>query len=97
MLPYALARCLKGPLLSPILPRVFLILFTYLQPIFIGTAIRFVNGASQTILGGDSGLRLVLFATVVYMGIAVRYLRVVCVFPIDLIIYYLGVGGNLPT
>jgi hypothetical protein len=72
-LPYVLARCLKGPLLLPILPRVFLILFTYLQPILIGTAIRSVNGATQTILGGDSGLRLVLFATVVYMGKAVRY------------------------
>jgi hypothetical protein len=78
-LPYALAKCLKGPFLSPIIPRLFLILFTYLQPIFIGTAIRFVNGASQTILGGDSGLRLVLFATVVYMGIAVRYLRVMSI------------------
>ncbi|KAJ5807710.1 hypothetical protein N7447_011166 [Penicillium robsamsonii] len=41
------------------------------EPIFIRTAIRFVNGASQSILGGDSGLRLMLFATTVYMGIAV--------------------------
>ena len=79
-LPYALARCLKGPFLSPILPRVFLIFFTYLQPIFIGTAMRSVNGASQATPSGDSGLRLVLFATMVYMGIAVRYLRVVSIF-----------------
>ncbi|CAI7631082.1 unnamed protein product [Penicillium glandicola] len=70
-LPCALAKCLKGPFLLPLLPRGLLILFTYLQPIFIGTAIRFVNGASQSILGGDSGLRLILFATTVYMGIAV--------------------------
>ncbi|KAJ5177772.1 uncharacterized protein N7500_000471 [Penicillium coprophilum] len=41
------------------------------EPIFIGTAIRFVNGTSQSILGGDSGPRLMLFAAAVYMGIAV--------------------------
>ncbi|KAJ5374337.1 hypothetical protein N7517_006343 [Penicillium concentricum] len=70
-LPYALAKCLKGPFLSPILPRVFLILFTYLQPIFIGKAIRFVNGTSQTILVGNSGLPLMLFAAMLYMGMAV--------------------------
>ncbi|KAJ5693613.1 hypothetical protein N7536_004025 [Penicillium majusculum] len=70
-LPYALAKCLKGALLSPIPPRLFLILFTYLQPIFIGVAIKFVNGTSDTILGANSGLRLLLFATTVYMGIAV--------------------------
>ncbi|OQD85570.1 hypothetical protein PENSOL_c099G11251 [Penicillium solitum] len=70
-LPYALAKCLKGALLSPIPPRLFLILFTYLQPIFIGFAIKFVNGTSDTILGANSGLRLLLFATTVYMGIAV--------------------------
>ncbi|KAJ5207697.1 hypothetical protein N7449_002076 [Penicillium cf. viridicatum] len=70
-LPYVLAKCLKGVLLSPILPRLFLILFTYLQPIFIGVAIKFVNGTSDTILGANSGFRLLLFATIVYMGIAV--------------------------
>ncbi|KGO74028.1 ABC transporter, integral membrane type 1 [Penicillium italicum] len=70
-LPYALAKCLKGALLSPILPRLFLILFTYLQPVFIGVAIKFVNGTSDNILGGNSGLRLLLFATILYMGIAV--------------------------
>ncbi|KAJ5409271.1 uncharacterized protein N7487_003630 [Penicillium crustosum] len=55
------------------LPRLFLILFTYLQPIFIGVAIKFVNGTgtSDTILGANSGSRLLLFATTVYMGIAV--------------------------
>lgn len=70
---YALSKSLKGPLLSPILPRLFLILFTYLQPIFIGVAIKFVNGTSDTILGTNSGLRLLLFATTVYIGIAVQY------------------------
>ncbi|CAG8906436.1 unnamed protein product [Penicillium egyptiacum] len=68
---YALARCLKVALLSPILPRLFLILFTYLQPLFIGVAIEFVNGTPHTILGENSGFRLLLFATIVYMGIAV--------------------------
>lgn len=79
-LPYALAKCLKGALLSPMLPRLFLILFTYLQPIFIGVAIKFVNGTgtSDTILGANSGSRLLLFATTVYMGIAVRYSKVIC-------------------
>lgn len=79
-LPYALSKSLKGPLLSPILPRLFLILFTYLQPIFIGVAIKFVNGTSDTILGTNSGLRLLLFATTVYIGIAVQYPKVICLF-----------------
>lgn len=70
-LPYVLAKCLKGVLLSPILPRLSLILFTYLQPIFIGVAIKFVNGTPDTILSTNSGLRLLLFATIVYMGLAV--------------------------
>ncbi|KAJ5488347.1 ABC transporter integral membrane type 1 [Penicillium expansum] len=70
-LPYALAECLKGALISPIFPRLFLILFTYLQPIFIGVAIKFVNGTSDASIYGNSGFRLLLFATILYMGIAV--------------------------
>jgi hypothetical protein len=57
-------------------------LFTYLQPIFIGTAIRYVDGTSQNILVGDNGLRVLLFAVIVYMGMAVQYQRVVPIFSV---------------
>lgn len=70
-LPYALAECLKGALISPIFPRLFLILFTYLQPVFIGVAIKFVNGTPDASIHGSSGFRLLFFATILYMGIAV--------------------------
>lgn len=94
-LPYVLAKCLKGVLLSPILPRLSLILFTYLQPIFIGVAIKFVNGTPDTILSTNSGLRLLLFATIVYMGLAVRNPIVTCFFT-SLTRDYLGISSNLP-
>ncbi|KAJ5953836.1 hypothetical protein N7501_008115 [Penicillium viridicatum] len=42
-----------------------------MQPILIEVTIKFVNGTSDTIMGANSGLRLLLFATTVYMGIAV--------------------------
>ncbi|KAJ5721180.1 ATP-binding cassette transporter [Penicillium malachiteum] len=65
-LPLLLLHSLKIAFLSPILPRLSLIVFRYLQPIFISLAINFVRNSSS----GD-GFYLVLYATVIYMGLAV--------------------------
>ncbi|RAK95436.1 putative ATP-binding cassette transporter, partial [Aspergillus ibericus CBS 121593] len=66
-LPLTLVRCLKEAFLSPIIPRLFVILFRYVQPIFMGAAIRFVKGTSSEV----SGSHLVLYAAVIYVGMAV--------------------------
>ncbi|PWY88085.1 putative ATP-binding cassette transporter [Aspergillus sclerotioniger CBS 115572] len=66
-LPVTLIRCLKDAFLSPIIPRLFVILFRYIQPIFMGAAIRFVRGPSET----DDGRQLILYAAGIYVGMAV--------------------------
>ncbi|PYI07763.1 putative ATP-binding cassette transporter [Aspergillus sclerotiicarbonarius CBS 121057] len=71
-LPSTLVRCLKDASLSPIIPRLFVILFRYVQLIFMGAAIRFVKGTPSEVTG-DSGSRLILYAVVIYVGMAVRY------------------------
>ncbi|EEA22450.1 ATP-binding cassette transporter, putative [Talaromyces marneffei ATCC 18224] len=73
-LPFMLVSCLKTAFLLPILSRMSLILFTYLQPIFIGVAINFCKGPTShtsDTTSADSGLRLVLFSAIVYLGMAV--------------------------
>lgn len=59
-------RSFQNAFLAPILPRISLIVFRYLQPILIGFAIDFVKSASS-----ETGLYLVLFAAFVYLGLAV--------------------------
>ena len=68
-LPFTLVRCLKDAFLSPIIPRLFVILFRYIQPIFMGAAIRFVRGSSEDT---DDGGWLILYAAGIYVGMAVR-------------------------
>ncbi|QGA21426.1 hypothetical protein EYB26_009136 [Talaromyces marneffei] len=73
-LPFMLVSCLKTAFLLPILSRMSLILFTYLQPIFIGVAINFCKGSTShtsDTTSVDSGLLLVLFSAIVYLGMAV--------------------------
>lgn len=65
-LPLVLMRSFQNAFLSPILPRISLIVFRYFQPILIGLAIDFVRSASS-----KTGLYLVLYAAVVYIGLAV--------------------------
>lgn len=59
-------RSFQNAFLSPIIPRICLIVFRYLQPVLIGLAIDFVRSVSS-----ETGLYLVLYAAVIYMGLAV--------------------------
>ncbi|KAJ6003250.1 ATP-binding cassette transporter [Penicillium sp. IBT 35674x] len=59
-------RSFQNPFLAPIPPRLSLIIFRYLQPILIGLAIDFVRSASS-----ETGVYLVLYAAVIYMGLAI--------------------------
>ncbi|KAJ5736201.1 ATP-binding cassette transporter [Penicillium malachiteum] len=65
-LPFVLLHSFRYAFLSPIAPRLSLIVFRYLQPIFIGIAIDFVRDSSS-----GKGSYLVGYATVIYMGLAV--------------------------
>ncbi|PYH88863.1 putative ATP-binding cassette transporter [Aspergillus ellipticus CBS 707.79] len=67
----SLARCLKPAFLSPVIPRLFVILFRYAQPVFIDVAIQYVRSSASADEVGDGGLRLVLVAGIVYMGMAI--------------------------
>lgn len=55
--------------LTPIIPRLFLIVFRYAQPILISRAI-----SHMTPLSGDSktGYTVILMAVIIYIGLAVR-------------------------
>lgn len=59
-------RSFQNAFLSPIIPRICLIVFRYLQPVLIGLAIDFVRSVSS-----ETGLYPVLYAAVIYMGLAV--------------------------
>ncbi|KAJ5113787.1 ATP-binding cassette transporter [Penicillium angulare] len=65
-LPFVLFQFLKSDFLFPIIPRIFLIIFRYAQPVFIGLAIEFVKNTST-----GPELSLVLYAAIIYLGMAV--------------------------
>ncbi|OOQ83629.1 putative multidrug resistance protein [Penicillium brasilianum] len=69
-LPRVLFTCFRGEILSPIVPRLFLIVFRYSQPILISVTIGFVQKSSSQDKGMDSGYWLVVLATGTYCGIA---------------------------
>lgn len=69
-LPLALMKCLKQPFLAAIVPRLFLIVFRYSQPILIRESIRYVE-AYPTETEYNQGFWLVLSAVTVYVGLAV--------------------------
>lgn len=73
-LPLALLACVKRPLLAAVLPRLFLIIFRYSQPILIKQSIRFVLLDSTSRI--DYGYWLVVSAIVIYIGLAVSSSRV---------------------
>ncbi|KAB5582239.1 putative ABC transporter [Coniochaeta sp. 2T2.1] len=69
-LPLALLRCIRQPFLAAIIPRLFLIVFRYSQPVLIKQSIRFVSMPSES--GMDMhGYWLVVSAVVVYLGLAI--------------------------
>jgi ATP-binding cassette, subfamily C (CFTR/MRP), member 1 len=67
----ALIECLKKPFLAAIIPRLFLIVFRFSQPILIRESIRYVVAYAA---GTESsqGFWLVLSSPVIYVGLTVR-------------------------
>jgi hypothetical protein len=74
-LPRVLFTCFWGEILSPIVPRLFLIVFRYSQPILISVTIGFVRKSSSQDEGMGSGYWLVVLATGTYCGIAVSFIK----------------------
>jgi hypothetical protein len=62
--------------LEPVIPRLFLIVFRYAQPVLIGTAIRFISKSSSR--SPETGYSLILMAAIVYVGLAVSTLSQFC-------------------
>jgi ATP-binding cassette, subfamily C (CFTR/MRP), member 1 len=69
-LPLALYRCLKQPFLAAILPRLFLIVFKYSQPILIKESIRYVT-TSYAITSSTYSYWIILSGIAIYVGLAV--------------------------
>ncbi|KAK1995506.1 P-loop containing nucleoside triphosphate hydrolase protein [Colletotrichum falcatum] len=67
-LPKVLARSMLPHFLAPIIPRLFLIVFRYSQPVLISTAIRFLSGSSAQ--SADKGRLVVFMAVAIYVGLA---------------------------
>lgn len=70
-LPLALMKCISNPFLAAIIPRLFLIIFRYSQPILIKESIRYV-GAYPAGSESSRGYWLVVSAVGIYVGLAVR-------------------------
>ncbi|KAF4783878.1 hypothetical protein HER10_EVM0001269 [Colletotrichum scovillei] len=68
-LPKVLARSMLPHFLAPVIPRLFLIIFRYAQPILITTAIRVLSRSSTQ--SADTGYVVVLMAVAIYVGLAV--------------------------
>lgn len=69
-LPLALFRCLKKPFLAAIIPRLFLIVFRYSQPILIRCSIHYVSSSAY----GDwesTGYIIVIASIIVNVGLVV--------------------------
>ncbi|TVY68841.1 ABC transporter FUM19 [Lachnellula suecica] len=69
-LPLALLKCVKIPFITAIIPRLFLILFRYSQPVLIKNSIQFVT-SSPSDEGNNTGYWLVVSAVVIYSGLAI--------------------------
>ncbi|GJD04588.1 ABC transporter [Colletotrichum higginsianum] len=54
--------------LAPIIPRLFLIVFRYAQPVLISTAIRYMSGSSAQSV--ETGHLIIAMAVVIYVGLA---------------------------
>lgn len=69
-LPVTLLRFTRGPFISAIIPRLFLILFRYCQPVLINAAVRFVNNQSDNQNDPNYGYWLIVMAGTIYFGLA---------------------------
>ncbi|PMD48812.1 putative ATP-binding cassette transporter [Hyaloscypha variabilis F] len=70
-LPYVLLKCFKGPVAAAILPRLFLIVFRYSQPVLINISVRYIDNARKESGSTEEGRWLIVGALVVYVGLAV--------------------------
>ncbi|KAF3400200.1 Multidrug resistance-associated protein 1 [Penicillium rolfsii] len=70
-LPRVLLGCFRAEFLAPILPRLFLMVFRYAQPVLISVTIGFVRNRSSQDKGIKSGYWLIVFTTLIYCGLAV--------------------------
>lgn len=68
-LPKILALSMLPQFLAPIIPRLFLIVFRYAQPVLISTAIRYMSGSSAQSV--ETGHLIIAMAVVIYVGLAV--------------------------
>lgn len=77
-----LARSMLPHFLAPIIPRLFVIIFRYAQPVLVSTAIRTISRVSSRTSAADYSV--ILMAVVVYVGLAVTTStilhRVLCAF-----------------
>ncbi|TIC97218.1 Canalicular multispecific organic anion transporter 1 [Colletotrichum higginsianum] len=67
-LPKILALSMLPQFLAPIIPRLFLIVFRYAQPVLISTAIRYMSGSSAQSV--ETGHLIIAMAVVIYVGLA---------------------------
>lgn len=70
-LPLVLYQCLSSPLWAATAPRAFLVLFRYSQPILIRRTIRFVSQLNEKEDDTAEAFWIMVFATLVYIGLAV--------------------------
>ncbi|KAF2715971.1 P-loop containing nucleoside triphosphate hydrolase protein [Polychaeton citri CBS 116435] len=68
-LPTVIARSMLPQFLSPVIPRLFLILFRYAQPVLISTAIKSISMSPEQ--PGESGNTVVIMAVIIYAGLAI--------------------------
>jgi ATP-binding cassette subfamily C (CFTR/MRP) protein 1 len=73
-LPYVLLKCFKGPVAAAILPRLFLIVFRYSQPVLINISVRYIGNARKESGSTEEGRWLIVGALAVYVGLAVSVL-----------------------
>ncbi|CZR52737.1 related to multidrug resistance protein [Phialocephala subalpina] len=69
-LPLTLFKCIRKPFIAAIIPRLFLIVFRYSQPVLIKESIRFVLTSSAG-SGSNRGYWLIVSAIAVYVGLAI--------------------------
>jgi hypothetical protein len=70
-LPLALLKCAKQSFTAAVIPRIFLIVFRYSQPILIKQSIKFVMFPAGA--GSNYGYWLVSSAVAIYAGLAVSF------------------------
>ncbi|TGJ82199.1 hypothetical protein E0Z10_g6546 [Xylaria hypoxylon] len=66
---WALLKLFRGNLLLTAIPRLAMIIFTYLQPIFISSTISYVTEPNST----TEGHYLIIAALVIYLGMGVSF------------------------